>query len=208
MKKVTVKDLETMGVVTPRASGPFRFGPDTPVSEIAQCFRDNKIGSVPIVDENNVHVGVLSERDMATKLVAEARDSDLVVAKEIMRSGDLARVREDDTMDYAIEQMKQRGARHVTVVDSQNRVINFISMRDFLVLGQEINKNLRKKQIQIVKLQIAVPSILVICALTVWALNVFDSKYLYIILSTAFVVLGIATVLTTKKTIEYDKEAS
>ncbi len=206
MKKITISELEKLGVISPRPGGPIRFKPDTPISEIAKSFEENHIGSVPIVDDNDFHVGVLSERDMAIKLVAQGRDSDLVVAKEIMRSGDIARAKETDTINYAIEQIKSRGARHVTIVDEEGKVINFLSYKDFFLATQKEMKNLKKKQLQMVRLQILIPIILVITAISAFSFSFLDEKYIVGIVSAALLAIGIATVLTAKKNISYENE--
>ena len=62
------------------------FGPDSTVSEIADMMDLQDIGAVPIINENNQLMGVVSERDIVRKLVKNGRDSDLVTAKDIMTS--------------------------------------------------------------------------------------------------------------------------
>ena len=65
------------------------FGPDSTVSEIADMMDLQDIGAVPVVNENNLLMGVVSERDIVRKLVKNGRDSDLVTAKDIMTSKSL-----------------------------------------------------------------------------------------------------------------------
>jgi len=205
MKKITIGDLVRLGIIEERPTGPIRFLPTTTVSEIASNFKEKNIGSAPIVDMEDNFLGVLSERDMAIKLVAEGRDSDLVEAKEIMRTENLAHAYEHQTIDYAIEQIKEKNARHITILSDDKKVINFLSLRDFLVAGLEINKNLINKQSKIVRLQLLIPIVLVSAAVFMYVFNLFDSKYLYIILSFTLLTIGIATVITAKKDVDYDK---
>jgi|GEM_PF-2230270 CBS domain-containing protein len=205
MKKITIGDLVRLGIIEERPTGPIRFLPTTTVSEIASNFKEKNIGSAPIVDMEDNFLGVLSERDMAIKLVAEGRDSDLVEAKEIMRTENLAHAYEHHTIDYAIEQIKEKNARHITILSDDKKVINFLSLRDFLVAGLEINKNLINKQSKIVRLQLLIPIVLVSAAVFMYVFNLFDSKYLYIILSFTLLTIGIATVITAKKDVDYDK---
>ena len=82
-----------------------------------------------------------------------------------------------------IEQIKEKKARHITILSDDKKVINFLSLRDFLVAGLEINKNLINKQSKIVRLQLLIPIVLVSTAVFMYVFNLFDSKYLYIILS-------------------------
>ena len=208
VKKIKISDLVRLGIVEERPKGPIRFHPNTLISEIALEFKKKNIGSVPIVDQEDNFLGVLSVRDIVIKLVAEGRDSDLVEAKEIMKTENLAQAYEHHSVDYAIEQIKEKGVRNITILSKDKKVINFLSLRDFLVAGQELNKNLKKKQIQIVRLQLLIPITLIATSIFVYLFDLFDAKYSYIILSFALLTMGIAAVLTAKKDLDYDSELS
>jgi CBS domain-containing protein len=85
----------------------FYFQPDTPISEIALALKERSIGAVPIVDNANKLVGIVSERDIVTKLVVEAKDADLTTAKEIMTSEIIA-AKLNDSIDSIIAIMKNK----------------------------------------------------------------------------------------------------
>jgi len=206
VKKIHISDLARLGIIEERPKGPVRFQPDTLVSEIALEFKKKNIGSVPIVDREDNLLGVLSVRDIVIKLVAEGRDSDLVEAKKIMRTENLAQAYEHHSIDYAIEQIKEKGVRNITILSKDKKVINFLSLRDFLVAGQELNKNLKKKQIQIVRLQLLIPITLIATSIFMYLFDLFDAKYSYVVLSFALLTIGIATVLTAKKDLDYNSE--
>ena len=206
VKKIHIGDLARLGIIEERPKGPVRFQPDTLVSDIALEFKKKNIGSVPIVDREDNLLGVLSVRDIVIKLVAEGRDSDLVEAKKIMRTENLAQAYEHHSIDYAIEQIKEKGVRNITILSKDKKVINFLSLRDFLVAGQELNKNLKKKQIQIVRLQLLIPITLIATSIFMYLFDLFDAKYSYVVLSFALLTIGIATVLTAKKDLDYNSE--
>ena len=206
VKKIHISDLARLGIIEERPKGPVRFQPDTLVSEIALEFKKKNIGCVPIVDREDNLLGVLSVRDIVIKLVAEGRDSDLVEAKKIMRTENLAQAYEHHSIDYAIEQIKEKGVRNITILSKDKKVINFLSLRDFLVAGQELNKNLKKKQIQIVRLQLLIPITLIATSIFMYLFDLFDAKYSYVVLSFALLTIGIATVLTAKKDLDYNSE--
>ena len=206
VKKIHISDLARLGIIEERPKGPVRFQPDTLVSEIALEFKKKNIGSVPIVDREDNLLGVLSVRDIVIKLVAEGRDSDLVEAKKIMRTENLAQAYEHHSIDYAIEQIKEKGVRNITILSKDKKVINFLSLRDFLVAGQELNKKKKKKQIQIVRLQLLIPITLIATSIFMYLFDLFDAKYSYVVLSFALLTIGIATVLTAKKDLDYNSE--
>ena len=115
---------------------PFKqFGPDSTVSEIADIMDLQDIGAVPVVDENNQLMGVLSERDIVRKLVKNGRDSDLVTAKDIMTSKVITVTKKTSQID-AFNLMKSNKIRHLPIVDEDQKLINFISIRDIVDSSQ------------------------------------------------------------------------
>lgn len=116
------------------------FGPDSTVSEIADMMDLQDIGAVPVVNENNLLMGVVSERDIVRKLVKNGRDSDLVTAKDIMTSKVIT-VTKQTSQAYAFQLMKSNNIRHLPIIDENQNLINFISHRD-LVDSIQGNKKL------------------------------------------------------------------
>ena len=116
------------------------FGPDSTVSEIADMMDLQDIGAVPVVNENNLLMGVVSERDIVRKLVKNGRDSDLVTAKDIMTSKVIT-VTKQTSQAYAFQLMKSNNIRHLPIIDEHQKLINFISHRD-LVDSIQGNKKL------------------------------------------------------------------
>ena len=62
------------------------FRADSIISEIADSMYLKNIGAVPILDEDKILLGVVSERDIVRKCVKNGRDPDLVAASDIMLS--------------------------------------------------------------------------------------------------------------------------
>ena len=115
------------------------FGPDSTVSEIADMMDLQDIGAVPVVNENNQLLGVVSERDIVRKLVKNGRDSDLVTAKDIMTSKVITVTKKTSKID-AFNLMKSNKIRHLPIVDENQKLINFISLRDIVDSSQDGRK--------------------------------------------------------------------
>ena len=115
------------------------FGPDSTVSEIADMMDLQDIGAVPVVNENNQLLGVVSERDIVRKLVKNGRDSDLVTAKDIMTSKVITVTKKTSQID-AFNLMKSNKIRHLPIVDEDQKLINFISLRDIVDTSQGSKK--------------------------------------------------------------------
>ncbi len=107
------------------------FGPDSIISEIADCMDIKNIGAVPIVNENKILLGVVSERDIVRRCVKNGRDPDLVTASDIMTTK-IVTVDLKMSSDIAIKIMGENNIRHLPVVDSDKKMINFISHRDLI----------------------------------------------------------------------------
>jgi CBS domain-containing protein len=183
----------------------FYFQPDTPISEIALALKERSIGAVPIVDNANKLVGIVSERDIVTKLVVEAKDADLTTAKEIMTSEIIA-AKLDDSIDSIIAIMKNKNIRHMPVVNEENILTDFFSIRDFLRAEMEMSTEIKQKHKNIVRYQITVSVLLVTLTVLGAFFDFFDKKNLVIFFSSVFLVIGISAVMTIRNNKNYNPE--
>lgn len=108
-----------------------------PVSHAAALMRDSNIGMVPVVDDRSAKrlVGVLTDRDIATRHVADAHDDTCRVGQH-MTSDELATVRPDADVQDVYDLMKRRQLRRVLVVDGEGVLIGVIAQADVAVKGQ------------------------------------------------------------------------
>ena len=110
----------------------FSFNSESTVSEIADMMDLKDIGAVPIINQDNLLIGILSERDIVRKLVKTGRDSDLVTAHDIMTK-EIKSVQLDTSIDEAQRIMVENNIRHLPVVDQNHKLINFLSQRDLIL---------------------------------------------------------------------------
>jgi CBS-domain-containing membrane protein len=183
----------------------FSFKTETPISEIALALKDKKIGAVPIVDENNKLLGIVSERDIVSKLVVEARDADLTTAKEIMTSK-IITAKLDDDINYIIGVMKDKNIRHMPVVDTNNRLTDFFSIRDFLKAEMQDNLEIKQKHKNVVRYQITVSVLLVVTTVAGFVFDFFEKKNIIVIFAILFLIIGISAVMTIRDNKKYSAE--
>ncbi len=107
------------------------FGPESIISEIADSMDLKNIGAVPILNDNKILLGVVSERDIVRRCVKNGRDPDLVTAADIMTT-EVVSIDLKMSSDIAMKIMGENNIRHLPVVDSENKLINFISHRDLI----------------------------------------------------------------------------
>ena len=183
----------------------FAFGTETPISEIALALKDKKIGAVPIVDEDNKLLGIVSERDIVAKLVVEAKDADLTTAKEIMTSKIITAKLNDD-INYTIDVMKNNNIRHMPVLDANNRLTDFFSIRDFLRAEMQDNVEIKQKHKNVVRYQIMVSVLLIGTTAAGVFFDFFERKNLVVIFSALFLIIGISAVMTIRSNKRYNRE--
>jgi len=198
MKIASLRDLKSF-------KENFAFGTETPISEIALALKDKKIGAVPIVDEDNKLLGIVSERDIVAKLVVEAKDADLTTAKEIMTSKIITAKLNDD-INYTIDVMKNNNIRHMPVLDANNRLTDFFSIRDFLRAEMQDNLEIKQNHKNVVRYQIMVSVLLIGTTAAGVFFDFFERKNLVVIFSTLFLIIGISAVMTIRSNKRYNRE--
>jgi CBS domain-containing protein len=112
---------------------------NTPLPDAAKLMRDNHIGSLVIVDESDrgrIPVGMLTDRDIAIAVVAQALDPRTLTAGEVM-SGELVTANEQDDMLDTLQRMRRRGIRRVPVLTAAGVLAGIVTLDDLLELVAE-----------------------------------------------------------------------
>jgi CBS domain-containing protein len=108
--------------------------PDATVMEVAKVMAQEDVGPVPIVEEGRL-TGIVTDRDIAVRVVAEGRDPSSTTVGEIA-SRDLVTVSPDDDLDSALEQLAQNQVRRIPVVDG-DRLVGIVAQADIARLGSD-----------------------------------------------------------------------
>jgi CBS domain-containing protein len=101
---------------------------DATVRAAAAEMREHDIGDVVVVDEGAV-TGLLTDRDLVVRVIAEDRDPDTVTVGEVC-STDLVTARPHTTVDEAVGQLREAAVRRMPVVDDEGRPVGMISIGD------------------------------------------------------------------------------
>ncbi len=96
--------------------------------EAARMMAEHDISTVVVVDENGLLIGIVSERDMARRIVAADLKPQETPLGDIM-TRDVDTVSPKDTPFYALKLMLDGRYRHLPVVDG-GRVVGMVSIRD------------------------------------------------------------------------------
>ncbi|CEN91156.1 putative signal-transduction protein containing cAMP-binding and CBS domains [[Clostridium] sordellii] len=147
MKTKKAKDIMTTNVKVAKET-------DT-ISDIANTLISEKIGGLPVVDENNKVVGIISETDIIKKekyinppeyitflqgliylddfkkMEHDIKDVAATQVKDLM-STDVVKVHEDDTFDDVANIMIKKSVNRVPVVDQNNKIKGIICRYDII----------------------------------------------------------------------------
>jgi CBS domain-containing protein len=102
--------------------------PEESVGDAARKMRDLNIGFLPVCAPDGELVGIVTDRDIALRAVAEDRPSDTAVA-EIMSTG-IVSCRPDDDVRRAEELMRVNQKSRIPCVDDDGRLAGVISLSD------------------------------------------------------------------------------
>jgi len=111
-------------------------GPDASLFEIAELMRDEDIGTV-LVTENYHLLGVVTDRDMVIRALAERRNVQTVKARDVM-SNALVCCTEDTPVEDVLSEMAQVQVRRIPVINAAQHVVGVVSLGD---LSQEKAKS-------------------------------------------------------------------
>ena len=95
--------------------------------DVAGLMRDGDMGSIPVVEGGKL-VGIITDRDIVVRAVAEGRDASAPVG-EVM-TAEVFSVRENDFAFEAIRLMGDRQVRRVPIVGDAGELVGIIAMAD------------------------------------------------------------------------------
>ena len=101
------------------------------ISLCARKMRDEMVGSLVVIEGNKV-VGILTEQDLARKVVAEAKDAHATLVKEIM-SKKVVYINPDEDINKAVELMGQNSIKHLPVI-SNGKLEGIITFKDIIAI--------------------------------------------------------------------------
>lgn len=122
-------------------------GDDTVLS-VAQRMLSQDVGTLVVTDSDGQCEGIVTDRDIVIRCVAEGLKPDKTKVREVM-SIDVQSVHEDTAVEVALEMMADREVRRLVVVNSTGRVTGIVSLDDFLegvvAASEDIGRLLRRQ---------------------------------------------------------------
>jgi len=103
--------------------------PNTTLDEVAKLMAQNDCGEIPVVDVGDTVVGVVTDRDIVCRVVAEGKNPIAYTAETCM-SQPAVTVHTDAPIDEVVATMEKHQIRRVPVVDERDCCVGIISQAD------------------------------------------------------------------------------
>jgi CBS domain-containing protein len=115
-------------------SNPTTVGPTTTAQEAARTMKSEDVGSLPIVEGDKL-VGVITDRDLALRIIAEAKEVDTPVAE--IASKDVVTIDPQQSLEEAARLMANNQIRRLPVVEEDGKLVGILAQADIAQAGHD-----------------------------------------------------------------------
>ncbi len=133
--RMLVKDVMSSPVIT--------VDEDATVDKAAQLMADGRIGCIIVTSKEGKPLGIITERDFVTRVLAKNIKPSKLTAKEVMTSP-LITIDPDETLSEAARRMSQLNVRRLGVV-YKGGLVGIISSKDVLAVTPELLEIMQEK---------------------------------------------------------------
>ena len=123
----SIKDVMT--------SNPCTIDADKSVAYAAKMMREEDVGLAPIVEDDKL-VGMLTDRDIAVRVVAEGRDPDQVKVRDVA-SKQVVTIDSQQDLDEALRIMAKHQVRRLAVVEEDGKLVGVVAQADVARQGDD-----------------------------------------------------------------------
>jgi CBS domain-containing protein len=113
--------------------------PGQPIRDVARTMAEIDAGALP-VGENDRLIGMITDRDIAIRAVAQGKGPDTPV-REVMSSSQVLYCYDDEDLDHVAKNMGDQQVRRLPVVNRDKRLVGIVSLAD---LAQKERKSAGK----------------------------------------------------------------
>lgn len=111
--------------------------PETSLRNAAEMMRSCDVGSLPVVDNGKQLLGMITDRDIVCRTIAEGRNPLDLTVSDAMSQGDLWSVAPDTEEEKVCAVMEEHQIRRVPVVDSSGKCCGIVAQADVARRGSD-----------------------------------------------------------------------
>jgi len=115
--------------------------PDTPLAEAARLMKQENVGVIPVVESQGSRqlVGVLTDRDIAIRAVAEGRDGATTSVGHVMTS-EVRSASPSDSVNDVMALMGREQVRRIPIVDERGTLVGIVAQADIVLEAKDDKK--------------------------------------------------------------------
>lgn len=133
--KMLVRDIMSSPVITTTEG--------ESVEKVAKLMKAQRLGSIIVTDKEDRPIGVITERDLVTRVLSENKLPSDLKAKEVM-SSPLVTIKPDETLSNVARQMSRLNMRRFGVV-YKGELVGVVSSKDVLAITPELLDTIQEK---------------------------------------------------------------
>ena len=119
-------------IMTPQVD---TISPDATAEDASAKMKDLNVGAIPVCDEDGL-IGMLTDRDLVVRVMAQRRDPKAVRVGEAM-TPEVSYCFEDDDVEKAAHVMSQKQIRRLPILSSSKKLVGIVSLGDLAVHGMD-----------------------------------------------------------------------
>ena len=112
---------------------PITIHPEQTVGDVRELMKEYNVGGIPVVNHNEILVGIVTNRDLRFQHDAE------VLVSEVMTSDNLITTDESTNLDKAAEILQKHKIEKLPVVDAHNKLIGLLTYKDITITSDRPN---------------------------------------------------------------------
>ena len=102
--------------------------PGTSIKELAKTMREHDVGAIPVGEKDRI-IGMVTDRDIVLRAIAEGGQCESVTARDVMTKG-IVFCRDVEEVEDAVRIMEQKQIRRLPVLDENKRMVGMLALGD------------------------------------------------------------------------------
>lgn len=118
--------------------------PDASLQDAARLMKQENVGLIPVVESSGSRnlVGVITDRDITIRVVADGRDATSTTVRDAM-SGSPSTCGQDDSVDVVMDLMGKEQLRRIPIVDERGSLVGIVAQADIVLQANSDHKSER-----------------------------------------------------------------
>ena len=116
--------------------------PRTSIQEAARLMKTEDVGALPVIESDSSRklVGIITDRDITIRAVADGRDNGSVTVSDVM-SKDATTAKASDSIDDVMQVMGREQVRRIPIVDERDQLVGIVSQADVVLRAKSDTKS-------------------------------------------------------------------